>query len=67
MIYKEDVERIIQKRQREIERFTKAIERADEKIREKEEEILVMKDLAESLPEAQPALPGPVGSGKRSG
>ncbi len=67
MTCREDVERIIQKRRKEIDRFTKAIERAEEKIHEKEDEILVLKDLAESLPAVQPALPEPVGSGKGNG
>ncbi len=67
MTCREDVEKIIQKRRKEIDRLTKAIERAEEKIHEKEDEILVLNDLAEKLPAVQPALPEPVESGEGKG
>ena len=56
MTYKEDVQNIIKKRQTEIDKLCKSIETAEGKIKDKEDEILLLVDLQKGLPEVQPSL-----------
>jgi len=56
MTYKEDVDKVIQKRQQEIDKLVKSIEKAEEKIKDKEDEIFLLNDVKKSLPAVQPSL-----------
>lgn len=61
MIYKEEVRELVFKRRSEIsdlsEKKAKYIEKCDDEIQEKQEEIKLLDRLAETLQERQPPLP----------
>jgi hypothetical protein len=56
MVYKEDVEDIITKLKGKIDRLVTAQARAEEKIQEAGQEIVILKSLMEGLPQLQPKL-----------
>jgi prefoldin subunit 5 len=58
MVFKEDVEKIINKFRKEIEKATESIGKIEEKITEKQNDILILEEAAENLPQKQSDLEG---------
>ena len=60
MVYKEEVQEIIDRTYREIkdieEKFDKHEEKVREQIKEKEGDVMILEKIAEDLPEMQPEL-----------